>query len=294
MYLLKGALTLAKLINQTLKSCKDTDKYIFISDIHGNEETLKLIDQAREDFPNALLVTGGDYIDGRNNVKDVLDYLIRARDEGAIVLKGNHEQMLLNYAEHKEHQDGIWFYNSGADTLKQLFNEVVSPKVVQQSKYYKFLSELPIMYETPQFIFVHAGIHCDKNYDDPSNYATELNIARHQYTYDFFRIWARQDYWYNHRDEPVFAHNLTNKTIITGHTPTSAISGQYDDGRSVNASILNPVRTIQYDGEAARIFTDGGSHSDPKIYPHNDGNVVVLNSDGTIEHTYNYENTLKQ
>lgn len=284
---------MTKFINQTLKVEKDADKYIFISDIHGNKETLQLIDQARSDFPNALLVAGGDYIDGRNNVKDVLDYLIKVEDEEAIVIKGNHEQMLLNYANHEEHQDGIWFYNGGADTLKQLFGKVAEPKEVQNSKYYQFLSKLPMMYETPKMIFVHAGVRCNENYDDPSSYAEKLNISRHQYTYDFFRIWARQDYWYIHRDEPIFAHNLTKKTIVTGHTPTSGISGKYDDGRSVNASTLNPVRTIQYEGEPARIFTDGGSHSDPKIYPHNDGNVVVLDNNGIIEHVYNYDNTLK-
>lgn len=284
---------MAELINQTLKTDQDHAEYLFISDIHGNEETLSIIKKAREDHPHALLVGGGDYVDGRDHVKEVLDFLIEESNNGALILKGNHEQMLLNYANHEEHQDGIWFFNGGKNTLVQLFGKEVSPEEIRESKYYAFLSKLPMMYETPNYIFVHAGVRPDEKYDDPSSYASELNVHIHQYTYDFYRIWARQNYWYSDQFNKVFAHNLTKKTIVTGHTPTSGIYGQYENGETVNASVLNPVRTIQYDGEPARIFTDGGSHSDPKQFPHNDGNVVLLDNQGHIKQVYNYENTLK-
>ncbi len=55
------------------------ENYIFISDIHGNLETLDLIKQATADFPEAQLVAGGDYVDGREHVKEVLDYLIEQK-----------------------------------------------------------------------------------------------------------------------------------------------------------------------------------------------------------------------
>ena len=35
-------------------------------------------------------------------------------------------------------------------------------------------------------------------------------------------------------------------------------------------------------------LSDGGSHSDPLIYPHNDGNVVVLDGKGDVVKVYNY------
>lgn len=284
---------MTKFVNQTLKMDIDADKYIFISDIHGNAETLSLIKKAQDDYPNATLICGGDYIDGRDHVKRVLDYLIEQQEKGAIIIKGNHEQMLLNYADEKEHQDGIWFFNGGQDSLKQLFGKVASPEEIKQSKYYAFLADLPMMVETPHYIFVHAGVRSDERYDDPSTYAQELNVHLHQYTYDFYRIWARQNYWYSDQQKKIFAHNKTGKTIVTGHTPTAGIDGQYDDGATVNSSMLNPVRIIQYSSEPARIFTDGGSHSDPKLYPHNDGNVVVLDNKGNVLQTYNYQNTLE-
>ncbi|RVU71127.1 MULTISPECIES: metallophosphoesterase family protein [Lactobacillus] len=284
---------MTNLINKTLKTDQLHGNYLFISDIHGNLETLDLIKKAQKDYPQAQFVAGGDYVDGRDHVKEVLDFLMAAQASGGIIIRGNHEQMLLNYADEQEHQDGIWFYNGGDQTLKQLFGHQASPEEVRQSKYYQFLKTTPIMYETPKHIFVHAGVRPDEKYDDPTTYAAELDIYHHQYTYDFYRLWARQQYWYQAVSDQVFAHNLTKKTIVTGHTPTSGITGQYENGAVLHTSLLNPVRQIQYDHEPARIFTDGGSHSDPLRFPHNDGNVVVLTKDGSVKQVYNYENTLK-
>lgn len=279
-----------KTINRTLVDDHDQKNYIFISDIHGNLETLSLIEQAKRDFPQAQLVTGGDYLDGREHVKEVLDYLIEQKKQGAIVLLGNHEQMMLNFADKKEHQDGIWFYNGGGKTLVSLFGHVAYPGEIRESKYYRFLSACPIMYETPHYIFVHAGVRPDDKYDDPSSYNQSLHGLK--FDYDFYRIWAREEYWYSDVVAKTIAHNCTGKTIVTGHTPTAALEGKYDDGRIITRTQMDDcvVKKMQYPGEPARIFTDGGSHSDPLIYPHNDGNVVVLSDSGEIVRVYNWNN----
>ena len=279
-----------KIFNNTLADDRVKENYIFISDIHGNHETLDLIEQAKKDYPYAQLVTGGDYIDGRGSVKEVLDYLIEQKSEGAVVLLGNHEKMMLNYANEREHQDGIWFFNSGRNTLRQLFGGVATPEELRMSKYYRFLMGCPIMYDTPNIIFVHGGVRPDEKYDDPVTY----NSVDHGFKidYDFYRIWARERFWYSDTLNKKIAHNKTKKTIVVGHTPTCGLEGVFDDGRLMNR--LSPdhciVRKMQYPGEPARIFTDGGSHSDPLIYPHNDGNVVVLNGKGDIVKVYNYNN----
>ncbi|EEJ72626.1 metallophosphoesterase family protein [Lactobacillus ultunensis] len=278
------------IINRTLLSDRTRENYIFISDIHGNLETLGLIEQAKKDFPAAQLVTGGDYIDGRKNVKEVLDYLIEQKSQGAIVLLGNHEQMMLNFADNCEHQDGIWFYNGGNKTLLNLFDRIVSRGELRDSRYYRFLKSCPIMYETPHLIFVHAGVRPDKEYNDPATY-NEVSYGL-KFDYDFFRVWARDRYWYSNMEDEIFAHNQTGKTIVTGHTPTAGLEGKFDDGRKLGHLSWDHcvVRMMQYPGESARIFTDGGSHSDPMIYPHNDGNVVVLNNVGKIIRVYNWDN----
>lgn len=279
-----------RIVNSTLIDDREKENYIFISDIHGNLETLTLIDQAQKDYPEAQLVAGGDYIDGRSHVKEVLDYLIEQKARGAIVLRGNHEQMLLNFADKKEHQEGIWFYNSGNKTLINLFGQEVAAEELKGSKYYRFLNGCPIMYETPHLIFVHAGVRPDEKYNDPATY-TETTYGL-KFDYDFFRIWARERYWYSDIENEVIAHNLTGKTIVTGHTPTAGLEGNFDDGRKLEHLAWDHcvVRALQYPGEPARVFTDGGSHSDPLIYPHNDGNIVVFNNEGKIIRVYNWDN----
>ncbi|MBP2057950.1 serine/threonine protein phosphatase 1 [Lactobacillus colini] len=281
-----------KIINQTLETNENKNYYIFISDIHGNLETLELIKKARKDYPDAQLVGGGDYIDERWDVKPVVDYLQElASHNNAIILRGNHEQMLINYAEKCEHQDGIWFYNGGAYSLDSLYGRELEPDEVRQTAYYQFFKSMPIMYETPHIIFVHAGVRPDNRYNDPSSY-DKLDIYHGKYDYDFYRVWARQEYWFN--EAGYFAHNLTGKVIITGHTPTCSIVGKFDDNREMEQLPLTScrVRVVDYPAEPARIFTDGGSHSDADLYPHNDGNVVVLDKMGKIQKVYNYQNTL--
>ncbi|MBW8009191.1 metallophosphoesterase family protein [Lactobacillus helveticus] len=279
-----------KIVNRTLEDNQKKENYIFISDIHGNLETIDLIEQAKKDYPLAQLVTGGDYIDGREHVKEVLDYLMDQKNQGAIVLLGNHEQMMLNFADGIEHQNGIWFYNGGGKTLTNIFGRTFLPEKVRESKYYCFLKSCPTMYDTPQIILVHAGVRPDEKYNDPATYNKEVYGLK--FDYDFYRIWAREEYWYSNQVDEIIAHNRTGKTIVTGHTPTAALEGKYNDGRKMKQLLRDDciVRKMQYPGEPARIFTDGGSHSDPLIYPHNDGNVVVLDGDGKIVRIYNWKN----
>lgn len=279
-----------QLIDQKTTLVADTDapRYIFISDIHGNQDTLALIRQAQHDYPDAQLVCGGDYIDGRPHVRAVLDFLKKEQQQGAIILMGNHEQMLCNYARCSEWQAGIWFYNGGQRSLISMLGKVATPEELKESDDYRFISQMPIMLETPHFVFVHGGVRPDKQYNVRSSYADHTDLVNNEFDYDFYRFWARQEYWYNRPFFHIFAHNQTGKTIVTGHTPTCEITGRLTNGQVLKPTPWAdcPVRVVQYKGEPARIFTDGGSHSNPQEFPNNAGNVVVLKQNGTIEKVY--------
>lgn len=288
--------------------------YIFISDIHGNKKTIDLIKTARNTYPDFTLVGGGDYIDGRKDAKAVLDYLMN--QDNAVILRGNHEQMLIDFAEGRDepinddigYMEPLWFANGGKTTLHSLFHYKFSnskyklaQKLLKDSEYYQFLTHMPIMYDTPNIIFVHAGVLPIDDYDNPEKYHGIAN-----YDYDMYRLWARQEYIYEfennipvhqyaiddktHKEvsRPVFAHNKAGKTIVTGHTPTALISGMYDKThKQVHTKPFShcDVLTIQYADEPARIFTDNGNHS---RYHKHDGNVVVLDNKGAIINIYNY------
>ena len=307
--------------NKTLIDTNEHQGFIFISDIHGQLNTLKLIKQARHDYPDFILVGGGDYIDGHRYSKEVMDYL--KSQTNAVILRGNHEQMLLNFANDKDDPDfgfssyvkPLWWENGGKSTLHSLFHRNFSLKqyiqakeLLKNSEYYDLLNQLPIMYETPKIIFVHGGIHPDKNYNNPAKYPN--NQDPQDDNYDQYRLWARQEYWWHQgiihdantgipakwlsSEMSYFAHNKTGKTIVTGHTPTALIHGAYDDWSIKNKHCIldKPftkcnVLKIQYQNEPARIFTDGGCHSK---YKNHWGNVVILDSHGNILKIYNYDN----
>lgn len=301
------------IVNNTIIEKITKPGYIFISDIHGNKKTIDLIKTARNTYPNYTLVGGGDYIDGRKDSKAVLDYLMT--QDNAVILRGNHEQMLIDFTEGRDepinddigYMQPLWFANGGKTTLRSIFHYKFSNSkyklaqtMLKNSKYYQFLKQMPIMYDTPNIIFVHAGILPIKDYDNPINYKGIAN-----YDYDMYRMWARSEYIYEcnsnipvhqytvdsklHKEVslPVFAHNQTGKTIVTGHTPTALISGIFD--KTYKQIPKKPfthcdVLTIQYQNEPARIFTDNGNHS---RYPNHDGNVVVMNNKGTVINIYN-------
>lgn len=160
----------------------------------------------------------------------------------------------------------------------------------------------PIMYETPHFIFCHAGIHPTADYNQKNKYPAKFDTTDDNY--NFYRTWAREEYWNEYQPvtatnhvntefkirnnklyQAVVAHNHTGKTIITGHTPTALIHAIYDKSDSKHRKIKELpftkciVRVMQYEGEPARIFTDNSCHS---RYPKHDGNVTVISSDGNI------------
>ena len=71
---------------------------------------------------NAQIVLSDDYIDGNRADRTVLNYLWHLKkDLGAILLRGNHEQMPLNFMDQN---DPLCLFNGGYATLKQLLGNV--------------------------------------------------------------------------------------------------------------------------------------------------------------------------
>lgn len=277
---------------QTLIANRDATNYIFFSDLHGNANSIGLIKQAVNDYPEAQIVGGGDYIDGRKNSKAVVDYLMGlVSNRDAIILKGNHEQMMLDFANGLD-EAKLWYYNGGKKTVRSFFGRgwgvSKTEEALRQSKYYSFFSKVPIMLQTPNYLFLHAGVKPVQDFANQSLYRVEdVNLK----PYDFYRLWAREEYFYGDGIFKYFAHNYTGKTIVTGHTPTAMISGQFSDGRELIKAPFTKciVKTIQYPHEPARIMTDNGCHSK---YPAHDGNIVVLNNQGRIVKIYDQRHPL--
>ena len=69
---------------------------LVISDIHGEIELLeRLLADVDYDSSHDQLIFLGDYVDRGSDSKKVLDKVIELKSQGAFVLKGNHEDMMI-------------------------------------------------------------------------------------------------------------------------------------------------------------------------------------------------------
>lgn len=243
--------------------------YIFASDPHGSGQPwIDKVEQMKAKYPSAQVVFGGDYIDGGKHSKETVDYVMASTQAGAVAIMGNHEQMMIDSVDMKV--PDIWKINGQKTTIRSFAGRSWSwPKRVYEFKYYAqefidWVRTIPDIYVTDHIVFVHAGIDWQAGIQDTTHYD---------------RIWARENYIY--ADTDVFAHNTTNYTIITGHTPTGYISGKYegDVKPPVSTDTSCPVVSVQYPSEPARIFTDNGAHG---ACGERVGNVIVVDEMGNM------------
>ncbi|WP_218081436.1 metallophosphoesterase [Anthocerotibacter panamensis] len=142
---------------------------IAIPDIHGRLDklqnllgTLCLLGYSLDN-----LVFLGDFIDRGRDSAQILDWLIqhKARYPSTVILRGNHEEMML---DHVESGDETWFRpnNGGIATLesyRRFFREdfrstIHFHRALRESGHLEFLQSLPRYYETQNYFFSHAPI----------------------------------------------------------------------------------------------------------------------------------------
>ena len=170
-----------------------------MSDIHGCiAELQKQMEQVDLSGSNRIVFCG-DYIDYGDSSCQVLDYLWDLEKtygpEKVVILKGNHEQMFLDWIDDyrnpypdETEKDMIfddWLrtdFECGASTIRTFISEkqmdfldkisrscsleTISREAVQMilfkhEKLVQWIEEMPLYFETQSQIFVHAGINED-------------------------------------------------------------------------------------------------------------------------------------
>ena len=138
-----------------------------IGDVHGEKELfLKLLDRiamenaGKEDE----IYSVGDIIDRGNNSLDCIDICI---DKGIKVVKGNHEDMCLDfYFMENRYSEGIWYTNGGDKTNNEFYyiiklankenKEELQAKI---DKYISWMRSLPYYYLLEnKYLICHGGI----------------------------------------------------------------------------------------------------------------------------------------
>lgn len=167
------------------------ERLIAIGDIHGCFYTLKkLLIKVNYTSATDTLVFIGDYIDRGPFSCEVVEFIKHLQHqvgkEKCICLRGNHEQMAIN-ADGAENP--LWMQNGGYATLDSYERSGVD--IANSISWFK---TLPLVYDTPEIIFCHAGLAKPLLKDN-----TEFDI-----------LWSRE--WLKDT-EP------REKQVVFGHTP---------------------------------------------------------------------------
>jgi serine/threonine protein phosphatase 1 len=187
-------------------------KTFVVGDIHGRcAQLLNLLDMLPRDPESDTLVFLGDLIDRGADAPGCVDHtlkLCRENPERVICLRGNHEQMLMDFLEG---QATIWLEPivGGQRTYEQYTGQSPHSNHEQEpeetraaferalpAEHLEFMQSLPFFYEDEHAIYVHAGLDAGKH---PSE-SSPMSL-----------MWMRDmDFYKNYRGKP----------CIFGHTPT--------------------------------------------------------------------------
>lgn len=200
--------------------------YYAIGDVHGELDKLsELLRSIRADAVRRKvehrIVFLGDLVDRGPDSRGVIEHAMRLqRDEGAIVLKGNHEELMLHAVQNRE-SVGIhwWAENGGDETILSYmlangacddFRDAIDPAHIE------WLSGLPTIHrdKARKLAFVHGGID-PKTFPDCS---------------DEIRMWTRSHKFFDPGrwpDRP----ELDGLLVVHGHTPTHDFEPHLDPRR---------------------------------------------------------------
>ena len=187
-------------------------KTFVVGDIHGRCAQLRgLLDLLPRDEATDTLVFLGDLIDRGPDVPGCVEHvskLCRDNPERVRCLRGNHEQMLLDFIDRKH---TIWVEAStgGEQTFEQYTGKswrlrteadfwAASDAIAEAipAEQLAFMRELPLYHEDEFALYVHAGLEDGKHPRDSSPHAL---------------LWTRNtDFYKSYRGKP----------CVFGHTPT--------------------------------------------------------------------------
>jgi calcineurin-like phosphoesterase family protein len=160
-----------------------------IGDIHGCLQSLERLLHKIKPRPEDRVVFIGDYIDRGPHSREVVELLLQLTDR-PIFLLGNHEKMLLDYLAGGD--SSLYLLNGGLATIESYGGD---PANIPPA-HLDFFRNLRPIYETPDHLFVHAGIR-------------PLVPLEKQELKDL--VWIRQEFYQ-------FVGRFP-KPVVFGHTP---------------------------------------------------------------------------
>jgi serine/threonine protein phosphatase 1 len=138
-----------------------------VGDIHGHATKLRGLMPHLEERaqPGDALVFVGDYIDRGPDSRGVVDMVLGYRNGGwdgpVVTLKGNHEELMLDFMEREPRYDPeIWIQNGGFETADSYTGKGITRRWAESipTEHLEFFFNLRLWHEDENGIYVHAGM----------------------------------------------------------------------------------------------------------------------------------------
>ena len=179
----------------------EKSRTLIITDIHGcYDECRELL--RKMDFNEEIdtLINLGDTIDRGPRIYETFVFLRELKErmgDRCVLIRGNHEQMMLDAIAEGGRNKDLWYYNSGEKTVYSFLHH--KHRIQEFLDWYE---AMPYYYVTETFNCVHASL------DDPDPEKNQIETL----------IWGR-------------GTDYSGKTVMTGHTPYRVplyfLGGQY-------------------------------------------------------------------
>lgn len=191
-----------------MRDMEEVARTLVVGDIHGKLALFnQLLDEMQYRPERDRLVLIGDLVDRGENSRGVVERAIelqRAAPERVTVLRGNHEEMMLDWIKDPEGpQAELWYYNGGIETLRSY--ATTAGEFTLPVSHYQFLLSLPTWHEDEHAIYVHAALPEGESGEflHPEDNADSAEL-----------LWSRNKHFYA---------EYRGKTVVFGHT----IAGLY-------------------------------------------------------------------
>ncbi|HDR7922618.1 metallophosphoesterase [Bacillus paranthracis] len=237
-------------VMKTTEEEKELDSFFVVGDIHGC--LLEFTTMLKKWDRNAYkLIQLGDLLDrGKHSKSTLILAMYLKKQYGAIFLKGNHEELFLNFIDDPVNEGEFYLNQGGNATIDSFLGEKASIKYIPEhlanlikEKYpevIQFIRDMPYFHESEFFIFVHAGVNLV--------YSNWKNSSESDF------VWIRQPFHYG--------MNETGKTIVFGHTITRVLN----EDKS-NDIWISPCKTkigidggAVFDGQLNGLVIDGNTY----------------------------------
>jgi len=184
---------------------------LVIGDIHGKLKLFnRLLDEMTYDPFEDRLILIGDLVDRGEDSRGVVARAIELKRQSpnrVVVIRGNHEAMMLAALAYPESEQAeLWYYNGGVETLQGYMDEDGNLDVPES--HWDFLASLPTWYEDDHAIYVHASLPEDEN----GKFLHPREAPESPELY-----WARNRH---------FFAEYKGKTVVFGHTITGMVFGE--------------------------------------------------------------------